>query len=64
MPQKRSKQTVIDFQACVRGITECKPGQERNMYPFIRDLFVRFLGFKADEVFTDTANERNYSGAR
>jgi len=57
MPQKRSKQGAIDFQECVRGITECKPGQERNMYPFIRDLFVRFLGFKADEVFTDTTNE-------
>lgn len=28
------------------------------MYPFIRDLFVRFLGFKAEDVFTDTANER------
>jgi hypothetical protein len=57
MPQQRSKQGAIDFQECVRGITECKPGQERNMYPFIRDLFVRFLGFKADEVFTDTTNE-------
>ena len=28
------------------------------MYPFIRDLFVRFLGFKAEDVFTDTANEQ------
>lgn len=28
------------------------------MYPFIRDLFVRFLGFEAADVFTDTANER------
>lgn len=27
------------------------------MYPFIRDLFVRFLDFKAEDVFTDTANE-------
>jgi hypothetical protein len=57
MPQKRSKQGAIDFQECVRGITECKPGQERNMYPFIRDLFVRFLGFSADQVFTDTGTE-------
>jgi hypothetical protein len=47
MPQKRSKQGAIDFQECVRGITECKPGQERNMYPFIRDLFVRFLAMIA-----------------
>ena len=28
------------------------------MYPFIRDLFVRFLGFKPEDVFTDVANER------
>jgi hypothetical protein len=28
------------------------------MYPFIRDLFVRFLDFKAEDVFTDTANEQ------
>jgi len=27
------------------------------MYPFIRDLFVHFLGFKAEDVFTDTAAE-------
>src|SRR5258708_7946123 len=58
MPPKRSKKTAIDFQECIRGITNCKAGQERNMYPFIRDLFVRFLGFDADEVFTDTAIEQ------
>ena len=57
MPPKRSQKTAIDFQECVRGITQCKPGQERNMYPFIRDLFVRFFGFNADAVFTDTAIE-------
>ena len=28
------------------------------MYPFIRDLFVRFLDFKAEDVFTDIANEQ------
>ena len=28
------------------------------MYPFIRDLFVRFLDFRAEDVFTDTANEQ------
>jgi hypothetical protein len=49
---------AVDFQECIRGIMECQPGQERNMYPFIRDLFVRFLGFKAEDVFTDTANEQ------
>lgn len=27
------------------------------MYPFIRDLFVHFLGFSVTDVFTDTANE-------
>ena len=27
------------------------------MYPFIRDLFVHFLAFKAEDVFTDTATE-------
>jgi hypothetical protein len=37
---------------------ECRPGQERNLYPFIRDLFVHFLDFKAEDVFTDTANEQ------
>ena len=58
MGSTRTRQKAIDFQECIRGITECQPGQERNMYPFIRDLFVRFLGFKADDVFTDTANEQ------
>jgi len=52
------KKTAIDFHECIRGIAGCQPGQERNMYPFIRDLFVRFLGFKAEDVFTDTANEQ------
>ncbi len=28
------------------------------MYPFIRDLLVHFLHFKAEDVFTDTANEQ------
>ncbi len=28
------------------------------MYPFIRDLFVYFLGFNAEDVFTDTATEQ------
>jgi type I restriction-modification system DNA methylase subunit len=28
------------------------------MYPFIRDLFVHFLNFKPEDVFTDTANEQ------
>ena len=51
------QKAAVDFQECVRGITGCQPGQERNMYPFIRDLFVRFLNFKAEDVFTDTANE-------
>ena len=27
------------------------------MYPFIRDLFVHFLGFKPEDVFTDTSTE-------
>src|SRR6266508_926348 len=27
------------------------------MYPFIRDLFVHFLGFKPEDVFTDTSDE-------
>jgi hypothetical protein len=55
---KLAKKPPVDFQECIRGILECQPGQERNMYPFIRDLFVRFLDFKAEDVFTDTANEQ------
>ena len=55
---KQGKKPSVDFQECIRGIAECQPGQERNMYPFIRDLFVRFLDFKAEDVFTDTANEQ------
>lgn len=55
---KSGKKPAVDFQECIRGITECQPGQERNMYPFIRDLFVRFLDFKAEDVFADIANEQ------
>ena len=31
------------------------------MYPFIRDLFVHFLGFKPEDVFTDTLTEHGGS---
>ena len=55
---KAARKTGVDFCECIRGIVNCLPGQERNMYPFIRDLFVRFLGFKAEDVFADTANEK------
>ena len=55
------RKSAVDFQECLRGITECRPGQERNMYPFIRDLFVRFLGFQAEDVLTDTANAQGNS---
>jgi hypothetical protein len=62
MASKRSlrsaKKPTVDFDECVRGITQCQPGQERSMYPFIRDLFVHFLDFKAEDVFTDTADEQ------
>jgi len=55
---KSGQRSAADFLECVGGIRQCQPGQERNLYPFIRDLFVRFLGFAAADVFTDTANER------
>ena len=55
---KSEKKPSVAFGDCIRGIMECQKGQERNMYPFIRDLFVRFLDFKAEDVFTDTANEQ------
>ena len=54
---QRSRKATVSFAACVRGITECKLGQERNTYPYIRDLFIHFLGFKAEDIFTDIANE-------
>ena len=54
---KPGRKAAVEFLDCVRGITSCKAGQERNMYPFIRDLFVHFLGFNAEDVFTDTTAE-------
>src|SRR5437867_1061188 len=53
----RAKKPAITFQDCIGGIVFCQAGQERNMYPFIRDLFVHFLGFKPEDVFTDTSTE-------
>jgi hypothetical protein len=62
MPAKREeklgRKSSVQFAECIRGIAGCLPGQERNTYPFIRDLFVHFLGFKAEDVYTDTANEQ------
>jgi hypothetical protein len=60
MPAKREakkKKPPITFDTCIVGITSTQPGQERNMYPFIRDLFVHILAFKPEDVFTDTAAE-------
>src|SRR6058998_2682195 len=56
--RRTRKRAAVDFAECLRGIIACQLGQERNMYPYLRDLFVHFLGFQAEDVFTDTATEQ------
>lgn len=35
----------------------CHRGQERNLYPYIRDLFTGLLGYRPSEILVDTADQ-------
>ena len=39
----------------LNGIRETQLGQERNMYPYIKNILVNTLGHETNKVFTDTA---------
>ena len=46
--------TRFNYRETVDAITSTNPGQERNMYPSIKDLMVYCLGHESKDVFTDT----------
>ncbi|MEO5957907.1 MAG: hypothetical protein ABIR80_02235, partial [Opitutaceae bacterium] len=54
-PRKR-RRPAIQFDACVAALAATKAGQERNMYPHVRDLFVHFLDYSPEDILSDTAN--------
>ena len=52
------KQKKTEFDQCVQAIRDTLPGQERNMYAWIRDLLVSFLGYAASDIKIDTTTGR------
>lgn len=56
MPAKRSRR-INSFAGIVSAITRCERGQERNLYPYVRDLFVHILGYRPENLRVDVADE-------
>jgi hypothetical protein len=61
MPPARPRQPTArrrsSFGDIVAAITGCQRGQERNLYPYIRDLFLNVLGYRPGDLLVDTADE-------
>ena len=53
-PRSRRRTTFADIIAAIAG---CERGQERNLYPYVRDLFVNVLGYRPGDLLVDTADE-------
>lgn len=53
-PKARRRSSFADI---VAAITGCQRGQERNLYPYIRDLFIKVLGYRASDLLVDTSDE-------
>ena len=59
MPRKPA---VFCFDSVITAIINTQPGQERNMYPYLRDLFVHVLGHTVDNIIVDSP-QRHGRGA-
>ena len=61
MPAPRARQNGTrrrsGFNEIVAAITGCPRGQERNLYPYIRDLFITVLGYRPADLLVDTADQ-------
>ncbi len=56
MPSPRARRRST-FAEIVAAITGCERGQERNLYPYVRDLFLHVLGFRPGDLLVDTSDE-------
>ena len=59
-PHPAAKMAPADrsgFGEIVAAIRECPAGQERNLYPYIRDLFITVFGYRAADLIVDTADQ-------
>jgi hypothetical protein len=54
MPPRRRRST---FSEIVAAVESCPRGQERNLYPYVRDLFVNLLGYSPADLLVDTADQ-------
>lgn len=54
VPRPRRRSTFAEITAAIAG---CERGQERNLYPYVRDLFTNVLGYRPGDLLVDTADE-------
>ena len=48
---------AFDFDKTVKKIRGTTAGRERNVYPYLRDLFVHVLGYERENIVIDTPQE-------
>lgn len=41
------------FAEAIKALKTTIPGQERNMYPYVRDIFIHALGYKSNQILSD-----------
>ncbi len=56
-PIKTNSKKRSSYAEIVAAIIGCQRGQERNMYPYIRDLFIGVLGYRTGDLLVDTADD-------
>ena len=56
-PQKPKARRLSSFADIVAAIVGCQRGQERNLYPYVRDLFIGVLGYRPGDLLVDTADQ-------
>ena len=56
-PSRSNSRKRSSYVEIVAAITGCQRGQERNSYPYIRDLFIGMLGYRPGDLLVDTADD-------
>lgn len=56
-PRKTKSRRLSSYADIVSAIAGCQRGQERNLYPYIRDLFIGVLGYRPADLLVDTADQ-------
>jgi len=59
MPPRQSgaRRRRSTFAEIVTVIRSCPRGQERNLYPYVRDIYVNILGYRPVDLLVDTADQ-------